>query len=400
MPGKNEPNPKTQKGYGQGLSKKGPNGAPLKMNNNPGLVPPGAAVSNYTGEQALPGYDQMAAGSKASASTAGGVKGNGVLGGVEPSLLQPKVYDSVGAAGSGFVNLSHLLGLNRGSGSKSANQLSSDMWNNGSDAWNSVVGAENDFKSATEANTIDAAKYKQPGLDNDPVDLWGSGIKDALDKSKAGYQGPTDFTATGGYADLSKKVGDAGNMATNLAKGGQGIAAEVNKKTGLSPVQSAASAFYMGVNNSGVKGAGKAFTVLNNALTDANARAVDYVSLARKTTAGSQDKLQGMYDQQLKDQQQHFIETEQKRINDKVAASEKRYEDEKIDTVNKFGKDADTFNSSDATYANIKGVPQELIRMGMTYDEWVEAGKPNWETYKKNNPDAEATYNEVTGRNK
>lgn len=197
-------------------------------------------------------------------------------------LGDPKVYDSVGAAGSGFVNLSHLLGLNKGSGAQSAKDLAARTSQAGQDASGGIAGADGRF--------YDEARKGMTGFatDDSPFDMAANDAGAKADAAaNAKYTGPGDLTAMGGYADLAKKVGSAQDMARN-SQTGYGMAAQVGKETGLSPIQSAASAFYMGVNNPNVKRAGSAFVNLQSALDKANSRAFNAANFARGAAQRSQ----------------------------------------------------------------------------------------------------------------
>lgn len=190
------------------------------------------------------------------------------------ALGTPKVYDSVGDAGSGFVNLSHLLALNKDSGAQSANAFARNVKNEGRGALSGISGLENQFNKDAIAgsSSMSGLDYFAPNMEN---------AQGVVDKAKnAAYTGPNDLTSMGAYNDLAKKVSDAQNMAKNT-QSGTGMAAEVNKETGLSPIQSAASAFYMGVNNPNVKRAGSPFTNLQAALDQANQRAMMGANSAR-----------------------------------------------------------------------------------------------------------------------
>lgn len=169
---------------------------------------------------------------------------------------KPKVYESAGSYGSGFVNLSHLLGLNRKSGLASAKDLAKRTSEKGKAALGSINKAEEGFKKAA-------------------------------DGSLAGqYAGPDSISQSDEYKGIANQVGEAEDMAKNT-QSGWGIAAQAAKDSqagdySLSPRQAAASAYYMGVNNQGLKQTGSAFLNLRKALADANARSMEYSKLARQ----------------------------------------------------------------------------------------------------------------------
>lgn len=205
----------------------------------------------------------------------------------KPEMGEPKIYDSVGSAGSGFINLSHLLGLNKQSGQNSANDLAARTSKAGYDAQVGISKLGKEFQDQADAQTKQWGVYggdekaltKKSGLG----DGLGAEGKFAAGLGKdAKYTGPNDLTGLSGYAGLAKKVGEAQDMATNVSGGATGLAAQVNKETGLSPTQSAASAFYMGVNNPKLRAA-KNFTNLQSSLAEANSRAMGVSSLARQT---------------------------------------------------------------------------------------------------------------------
>lgn len=392
---------KNQSKEDDSLAKIGPDGNPRPMLPAPTPMSGFGAGGAYNPGQSSRGAQSTSgAGSYSSSTSAGAGPGAFTGAGVDKFAkaqdgqgYSPPVYESAGRYGSGFVNLSHLLALNKDSAQFSAKDLAKKMALAGEQANINLGQAEDDFNKAAKAGSVSKSDYADdldPALVNDL-----SGIKA---KADAGYRGPSDLASMSGYSDLSKVVGGAADMSKNLSSGGHGIAAEVGKDTGLSPVQSAASAFYMGVNNSGIKGAAAPFMNLRKSLENANAKAMQTSDLARKTTAESAADIANL---QAKDKTEYddYITTAnvteaRKRIQD----AKNKYESDRADTKQKFGKDAQTYNAKEEIYANQMGVPQELIWSGIYYDQWVADGKPSWEDYKKSHPEAEATLNRITGR--
>lgn len=312
-------------------------------------------------------------------------------------LGTPKVYESAGSAGSGFVNLSHLLGLNKGSGEQSAKSLAKKVREKGESAAKGISDAEKQFADAYDrgfSGSIDPNEW-------DPAAT--GALERATAMKGAEYKGPSDLMESSAYADLAKKVGETQGTARNVQTG-TGLASEVSKETGLSPAQSAASAFYMGVNNPNLKRAGAAFTNLQAALDDANARAFSASSFAKTNIIPALRKRGELYEKEAQDYLSSDINKQELGIsrpegwNERISEAEQKYEQDKVDTDREFGRDAQTYNASEANYALMKGVPQELIWLGIYYDEWVAAGKPSWEDYKAKYPNAQEELNKATGR--
>lgn len=190
-------------------------------------------------------------------------------------LGDPKTYDSAGSYGSGFINMSSLLGLNKGSGGQSAKAFAGGIKSAGQSAMSGIDSLNNEFTGKAQAGMTgwgtDQASF-DPGLSD--------AGKTADSRANAQYTGPNDFTQLSGYADLAKKVG-AAQDAARASQTGYGVAGQVGKQTGLSPVQSAASSFYMGVNNPNIKRAGSAFTNLAKSLDDANNMAMSSSNFAK-----------------------------------------------------------------------------------------------------------------------
>lgn len=303
-------------------------------------------------------------------------EGNVVLG-------DPKVYDSVGEAGSGFTNLSHLLALNKGSGFQSAKDLAKRTTAAGNSAMSGITGAESSFGDAARAGA-------GIGSNEEPFDLGASDAQQRIDQRKGfKYTGPNDLTSMGGYADLAKKVGSAEDMAKSVTGGANGLAGQVNKETGLSPTQSAASAFYMGVNNPNLKRAGNQFTNLSNALEAANARAANTSSMARGWATQHAGEAEG-WQQQKNDWDKSAANTVA-RAN--AVASQKANDAEvqgRQDVLNQNGqkehRTPEIMAESDANWANKQGMPYDIINLGVSYDDWVAMGKPSWNQYQKDHP--------------
>lgn len=303
-------------------------------------------------------------------------------------LGEPKVYDSVGSAGSGFVNLSHLLGLNKASGAKSAIDLANRMDSAGKDASKSIASHERRFEDEARAGTTSFLDY-QDG------DLLGENIaQKGYEKAAQGYKGPSDMTQTSGYEELSKKVNQAAGMAKNISGDGFGLAAQVSKDTGLSPVQSAASAFYMGVNNPNLKRAGNAFTGLQQALADANARSVNTAQLSREFTRTSADRLKSNSDAFAKARKDY--DDTAARTTAWAEARTKQQIDEEArqaaqDAINKNHRNSGETEirvNSDMEWNIKQGMPAEISYLGVSFDDWVAAGKPSWEKWKQMHPEA------------
>lgn len=214
-------------------------------------------------------------------------------------------------AGSGFVNLSHLLALNGASGQASARDAASQLAKQGQSAQSAIQSAQDKFNQGVTQATVrsdDVIKKSQSrpygqantgsnqSAQSDINAKRLQNVKDALNKANQGYQGPQDLMSQPGYGALSKQVSNAQNRAQNDTTGA-GMAAQVAQDTGLSPRQAAASAFYMGVSNPYLQGTAKRFAGLGGMLQKANEDSVKSADMARQITQGSQGPLNDYYNQ-------------------------------------------------------------------------------------------------------
>lgn len=295
-----------------------------------------------------------------------------------PAAYQPKVYDSVGAAGSGFINLSHLLGLNAASGKQSAADLAKRTTDSGNAAQGALTGAENAFYGQAGSAPLGPMLGGGGYIGND--DAFNQ-LAQAKAKAEAGYKGPGSLADMSGYEALAKQVGNAADMAKNVSGGGYGVAAQVNKETGLSPRQAAASAFYMGVNNPQLAAA-KKFANLGQALDEANARAINYAGMARQQYSAQADQLGKEYDEADKARKE-YEDVAKQTTNDAIAkaaqdADAKNLQDR--DDAMHSGVDvhdrSNLQNDSNINWAIGKGMPAEYAYAGVDYDEWNDAGRP------------------------
>lgn len=207
---------------------------------------------------------------------------------------------STGAAGSGFVNLSQMLDLNGQSGRKNANALAKNVAGQANAQQGALAGLSNEFNQASHAGDVDLKKLLKYDKDGNPIGEMGSiddaaanqsALGDAQNKLNQGYKGPGSLSAMQGYNPLAKAMLGTGEQAGNLAKGGQGYAAEIARQTGLSPTQSAAGAFYGGVNNQMLKQTGMDYKDLGNQLDAANQESVKTADLARQRAAGDSQSI-------------------------------------------------------------------------------------------------------------
>lgn len=334
--------------------------------------------------------------SKNSANDAGSVAGPSSVASNSTPMSQnyglgnPQVYQSAGSAGSGFINLSHLLGLNKESGARSANSLSDKMYEKGGAARSGISGLEDEFNQKAREGGTWLQDY--PAGTHDPAS--GRNIdREGYDKASKGYTGPNDMGSMSGYADLAKKVGEASGMGQNLESGGFGIAAETQKESGLSPYQSAASAFYMGVNNPNLKRAGGMFANLQKTLDEANARSIETASLARRATDESRDVLGKRADENDIFTADYNRAAAEWLRSQEIAQGKRREEMQGIDAQNEAAREKaqadnhrnpgeNSVNSlSDMEWAIKMGMPADLAYRGVTYEQWEAAGRPSQEEW-------------------
>lgn len=226
---------------------------------------------------------------------------------------QPKAgagsTQSTGAAGSGFVNLSHMLSLNQESGRKNANDLARSVSGKANALQGGLSAMSHAFDVGSHAGDVDTSKLLKYDKDGNPIGQSGTieesqaGMAErssAQDKLNAGYKGPASLSEMSGYNPLAKSLLGVGEQAGNLAKGGQGYAAEISKATGQSPIRSAAGAFYGGVNNQMLKQTGKDYKDLGSQLDAANQESIKTAGLARQRAAGDSQAISD-YEKQSND---------------------------------------------------------------------------------------------------
>lgn len=221
-------------------------------------------------------------------------------------------------ASPGFVNLGQMLKLNQASGQQSAKALNDDVTKQGETARQGIVGAEKSFMDASNG------AVKQTGVGDNVV-------KARPVAAQGDYSGPTSLEGSG--ADMSKLRAnvDAANTRASGLGSFSGVAAEAGRAQSLSPRQAATSAFYMGSANPMFKETTTKFGGLNQMLTDAQARAQAYGA------------------------------TGQDRVNEQRGLAQTK--------VDRFEKDQ-AQREQDA-------IPATL---GMSLNEWIEAGKPQSST--------------------
>lgn len=313
-------------------------------------------------------------------------------------LGDPKVYDSVGSAGSGFVNLSHLLSLNKASGERSANDLARRTKAGGEGAMAGISGLEGQF---VDAQAKGMENWRSPGTSEAGFDPGGADAQKWIDSAhNAKYTGPNDLSELGAYGDLAKKVGNAQDMA-KATQSGYGVAGQVEKETGLSPTQAAASSFYMGVNNPNLKRAGSAFTNLSAALEQANSRAMNQANLSRGEAQymhGQGDVWQNQkndYDTTAASFKRDTEATTAQNASDAEAQARQDILDHKGEQKNDLGHGdggSGLHANSDQLWNIQHGMPSELSYGGINYDDWVAAGSPTYETWIKTHPQDASGY--------
>lgn len=290
---------------------------------------------------------------------------------------------STGQAGTGFVNLSHMLDLNKASGQKSANQLGKSVSDAGAKAQAGLGTMMNDFNTKAMGAAMDANKMMTYDAEGNPNYAGGTpGINQGIANSQMAYSGPSSLSEMKGYGDLQKSLLGTAGTAANLAKGGQGIAAEVGKTANLSPAQAAASAFYMGVNNKNLRGVGQGYKGLGDTLDAANTESIKTAQLAKQRHADAAGQLTE-YGKKMDARWKTIDENEAKskaikELEDKRAADEALHpEDEAAKNATKGrGQEKEVTSISDETWAIQHGVPPEMAHQGVTYEDWQAAGQP------------------------
>lgn len=359
-----------------------------------------------------------------SASTSPGANGAVDAGAGSNIMASPTTAQSntgsPDAAGSGFVNLSHMLALNGASGQQTARNDANSITSQGKTAQDNLQSAEDKYnqdveKGTTRSNTYEAqaSALGAPGIGEDqgggrlsaPVGFYQAGAN----KAAQGYSGPNSLADTSGYGRVSKEVGTISNKAQN-ATTGAGMAANVQQATGLSARQAAASAFYEGVTNPYQQHAGNNYKGLGKMLNDANARSSATSDLARRVTNDSVQRLS----QDEADQDAYYNQVAAasqdpansiSRINpetgtpfnqdlspDEVAARQAENDrqtqashDAKIGDDNSAkGRSGNTNGLADADNINFaigQGEDPQLAQ-GVDYDTWVSEGRPTYEEWK------------------
>lgn len=305
-------------------------------------------------------------------------------------------------AGTGFVNLTHLLQLNGQSGQNSAQQYAKQTSSQISNAKAGINSAQDNFNQQVKAGTTDANQ-----VENDPGGA-GPGVQDgqdprfannknggyyqsALDRANAGYTGPQgDLSGQGGYDKLTNQIGAAQSRGQN-SQSAAGVAAQVGQDTGLSAKQSAASAFYMGLSNPDIRKSGANYTQLGKMLNDANARAQNTANMGKQTTYNAQTQLTGdvndannywgQIDKNAQQQQaQNDLRTNTQNIQNQAqqTANHARYGGKNDGTYgSQYGNVANGLGGDSNTQSGPQGsVPGDLWQSGMSYQDWVNYGEP------------------------
>lgn len=343
---------------------------------------------------------------------------NGDTFGSNPTGTAQSAQGSPDSAGSGFVNLSHLLALNGQSGAKTAQGEASGIRTQGNSAQAALANAQNQFASQSKAGSVSSYDVENNAGDNafgqkvqsnhqpsgtpgtnpgetPPDNQTGYGqtsiYQAAANRAHAGYTGPQDLQGAlgqAGYSSLGKQLSDAQNRAQN-ATSGAGMAAQVSATTGLSPRQAAASAFYEGVTNQNLQGAGRQFSKLGAQLSAADQKDVNLADIARANTAQSANQL----DQDVTDSNAYWNDVNNP-ANIAPSAQETDVADKKAaTTADQTANDATAVKykgiensplspSDDTTYAIGQGEDPQLAQV-LDYDDWVAQGRPSYDDYEK-----------------
>jgi len=285
---------------------------------------------------------------------------------------------SAGSAGSGFVNLSQMLDLNAQAGQASANAMARQVGKAGAAQRTQLNDMSGQFQKQADAQSAKANAVMSYDENGNPNYAGSSvGVQGAIDQAQQGYKGPASLGDIGGYNDLQKALLGTAGTATNLAKGGQGIAAEVQKQSNLSPTQSAAEAFYMGVNNPNLKQVGKDYSSLGDELDKANSNAVTAADMARRQNSADIDRLKG-YKGQM-DSYWAGVDDQNARTTALNKANAAHTEDEKwtdkTDHTNRK-EDPEVKGVSDENWNEMHGMPGQLAHAGVDYQRWLAAGQP------------------------
>lgn len=238
----------------------------------------------------------------------------------------PQQGSSAGQKGTGFVNLSTLIGLNQRGGAQMGADLANSVGNQASQAQKEASNVYNNFAGQVQAG------YQRPDLDqfyspyqnaqnfvfnhdvnndkkastkdemnNEVGDINNqmTNLQNILNNSKYGYQGPSDWTKTQGYDQAAKDLTAANQRLTSLSNPG-GIQAALQQQYGTNNAQSALDSLFVG-NNQDIQNVQKQF----NAQPAEGQQADPFHNLSALMGyyAGNAGKaVQGQNDMVLKDQ--------------------------------------------------------------------------------------------------
>lgn len=347
------------------------------------------------------------------APSAGGVYGQQRVDTIANAPVSANFERGPAVGGTGFVNLGHLLSINRKSGEQNAKQLADKRAQAAAKAQSDLQKYQNQFENKVGAAEVffDKSKADDPAskavAPPDPVssspdvetgttrqsmegestrpsdvpddvaqynDL--SFLNSQANKAAQGYKGPSGLGDIEGYNDFEKGARNTADSVTNLGKGNEGIAAEIAKDTGLSGKQSSMSAFYSGADNEDLVGVSKKYGNLGKILDKAGTDSRERVQLAKDRTQAAKT----MYDQTAADKQARDAASEQAR---RETLADIAYKQEITDResgiqggpeVMDQGSQSDNRNGQE----DLNYVDNETwaAKHGNSYDVWVQLGRP------------------------
>lgn len=189
--------------------------------------------------------------------------------------------------GTGFVNLGHLLSINKKGGLQNAKKLAQSRGQAAQAAQDTLGNYSKGFEQQAAANEVLFDKSQADaaaGAGNGPLYNDPNYVEGQLYKASQGYGGPSGLGDMQGFSDFEKGFGKTAGAVSNLGSL-EGTAAEIAKDTGLSGAQSAMSSFYSGADNENLRGTASKFKGLGEMLDKEKNKARDRGRMAKERTS-------------------------------------------------------------------------------------------------------------------
>lgn len=308
----------------------------------------------------------------------------------------------------GFVNLSQLLSLNKGSGAQSAGSLDSSVNNQGDAAVAGIDKLSNDFNSqsdkAANIGTFDstgmvpqvhdgrswtdpnsssggpsgnlafqsASKEAHSNIAPGTPGTWNTWNPNDIAKAQAvaaqsKYNGPQSLNDVGDVAGAGQAAQSAQDRANQMNSAAGRAAAASSAQGGLGARQAAASSFYMGNSDPRFQQTANKFSGLSSMLSGAQNAATARANANAGTQSATAKAAQAWADKANADNR----DAVQNAYNADQSLTDQRNKDARLNPEAHGHKG--TLHNTETTSMD----DSEIAAMnGMTYAQWVAAGKP------------------------